>query len=82
VVFVAPERNQPVDEARPMCGRVRCPVLVVRAEHSEVFAESELDAVIRSFPSATGAELPGSGHMVMWESPSEVAWLAIEFLTR
>ena len=80
-VFTAPGRNQPADEARDMCGRVRSPVLVVRAEHSEVFAAEELDAVVRSFPSASGVELPNSGHMVMWENPSVLAKLAIKFLT-
>ena len=80
-VFIAPGRNQLADEAREMCGRVRCPVLVVRAEYSELFAAGELDAVVRSFPSASAVELPNSGHMVMWENPSEVAKLAITFLT-
>jgi esterase len=79
-VFSAPNRNQPADEVREMCGRVRCPVLVVRAAHSELFAARDLGAVVRSFASASGAELPDSGHMVMWENPSEVAQLAIAFL--
>jgi pimeloyl-ACP methyl ester carboxylesterase len=64
-----------------MCGRVCCPVLVVRAEHSELFPAHELDAVVRSLPSASAVELPNSGHMVMWENPTEAAEVAITFLT-
>jgi pimeloyl-ACP methyl ester carboxylesterase len=79
-VFVAPGRNQPHDEMRQMCGRVHCPVLVVRAKHSEVFAAADVDAVVRSFPSALAAELPDSGHMIMWENPNGIADLAIRFL--
>jgi pimeloyl-ACP methyl ester carboxylesterase len=59
---------------------VRCPVLVVRAEHSEVFAPEALDRVVGSFPSANGAQLDGSGHMIMWENPNGVADIAIRFL--
>jgi len=80
-VFIAPGRNQPADEARAMCSRVLCPVLVVRADHSELFPAAELDAVVRLFPSASAVELPNSGHMVMWENPNGVADLAIRFLS-
>jgi len=79
-VFAAPGRNQPFDELREMCGRVRCPVRIVRAEQSELFAPGDLDRVIRSFPSASGDELHGSGHMVMWENPNGIADLAMRFL--
>jgi pimeloyl-ACP methyl ester carboxylesterase len=79
-VFVAPGRNQALDGMREMCGRVRCPVLVVRSEHSEVFGPEDLDRVVGSFVSASGAELPASGHMVMWENPNGVADIAIRFL--
>jgi pimeloyl-ACP methyl ester carboxylesterase len=79
-VFVAPGRNQPRAEMREMCGQVLCPVLVVRAEHSELFAAADLDAVAGLFPSARAAELPDSGHMIMWENPNGVADIAIEFL--
>jgi pimeloyl-ACP methyl ester carboxylesterase len=79
-VFSAPRRNQPANEAREMCGRVCCPVLLVRAEHSELIPAAEIDAVVRLFPSAITVELPSSGHMVMWENPKGVADLAIGFL--
>jgi pimeloyl-ACP methyl ester carboxylesterase len=79
-VFIAPGRNQPLDGMRQMCGRVRCPVLVVRSQHSELFASEDLERVVGSFVSASGAELPDSGHMVMWESPNGVADIAIGFL--
>ena len=79
-VFLAPGRNQPLDGMQQMCGRVRCPVLVVRSQHSELFASDDLDRVVGSFVAASGAVLPGSGHMVMWENPNGVADIAIEFL--
>jgi pimeloyl-ACP methyl ester carboxylesterase len=79
-VFVAPGRNQEVDGMRETCGRVRCSVLVVRSEHSELFAPEDLDRVVGSFVSASGAELSGSGHMIMWENPNGVADIAIGFL--
>jgi pimeloyl-ACP methyl ester carboxylesterase len=79
-VAVAQDREPSPEEEREMCGRVRCPVLVMRAEHSELFDRTELDAVVDSFPSATGVELPESGHMIMWENPNGVADLALGYL--
>jgi len=79
-VFFASGRNQPLDGMREICGRVKCPVLVVRAEHSELFAAADLERVVGSFPSAQAEELPGSGHMVMWENPRGAADIAIRFL--
>jgi esterase len=80
-VAIAPDREPSPQEEREMCGGVRCPVLVMRAQHSELFAASELDAVVRSFPSATAVQLPDSGHMIMWENPNGVADLTVGYLT-
>ena len=72
--------DPPADEEWAMCAHVDCPVLVVRAEHSELLTREGAEQVVAAFPSATLVELPGSGHMVNWENPVGVAELSLAFL--
>ncbi len=65
-----------------MCARVDCPVLVIRAQHSELLTDAGAAQIVAAFPSATLMELPDSGHMVNWENPSGVADLSLAFLAR
>ena len=60
---------------------MRCPVSVVRTEHSELFAAVDLDCVVNFFLCASGEVLPDSGHMIMWENPDGVVALATRFLS-
>jgi pimeloyl-ACP methyl ester carboxylesterase len=68
------------DEQWEMCARVDCPVLVMRAEHSELLTAAGAAQIVAALPSATLVELPDSGHMVNWENPSGVADLSLAFL--
>ncbi len=72
--------DPPAEEEWAMSARVECPVLVMRAEHSEILTREGAQSIVEAFPSATLVELPGSGHMVNWENPSGVADLALAFL--
>ncbi len=68
------------EEEWAMCARVDCPVLLIRAEHSELLTREGAEQAVAAFPSATLVELPGSGHMVNWENPAGVADLSLAFL--
>ena len=68
------------EEEWAMCARVDCPVLLIRAEHSEQLTREGAEQAVAAFRSATLVELPGSGHMVNWENPAGVADLSLAFL--
>jgi pimeloyl-ACP methyl ester carboxylesterase len=70
----------PPGEEWAMCGRVDCPVLLIRAEHSELLTREGAARIVDAIPDAALVELPGSGHMVNWENPSGVADLSLAFL--
>jgi esterase len=80
-VFGAQDGAPSVEDEWQLCGRVRCPVMVMRAAHSELFDPAELERNVGAFPSGVAVELPNSGHNVMWENPSGVADLVDDFIT-
>lgn len=59
--------------------RVRCPVLLLRGEDSEIFPRSVADAMLAIKPDAELVELPGCGHAPALMSPEHLAPLR-EFL--
>ncbi|MEO7742424.1 MAG: alpha/beta hydrolase [Usitatibacter sp.] len=59
--------------------RVRCPVLLLRGEDSNIFPRSVADAMLAIRPEAELVELPGCGHAPGLMSPEHVAPLR-EFL--
>lgn len=59
--------------------RVRCPVMLVRGEDSEIFPRAVADAMLAIKPDAELVELPGCGHAPALMSPEHLAPLR-EFL--
>lgn len=55
--------------------RVRCPVLLLRGERSEVFPPEVAQAMLDSKPEARLAEIEGAGHAPALMSPREIALL-------
>ena len=69
------------DEMEACWDAIRCPLLVLLAEHGEFRAmlgeDGELDALRRAFHRGVVAELPGVTHMLHHQRPAAVAaWLA------
>jgi pimeloyl-ACP methyl ester carboxylesterase len=52
--------------------RVRCPVMLVRGEDSEVFPRSVADVMVAIKPETQVVELPGCGHAPALMSPEHV----------
>ena len=60
--------------------RVRCPVLAIRGEQSEVFLEGAALRLKRRVPTCTLATLPGCGHFPAMEKPEECARVIKSYL--
>jgi pimeloyl-ACP methyl ester carboxylesterase len=60
--------------------RVRCPVLLLRGEHSIVFPESVADTMLDVKPAAEFVEIPGCGHAPALMSEPQIA-IVRNFLT-
>jgi pimeloyl-ACP methyl ester carboxylesterase len=60
--------------------RVRCPVLAIRGEQSEVFLEGAAQRLKRRVPTCTLATLPGCGHFPAMEKPEECARVIKSYL--
>ena len=52
--------------------RVRCPVLLIRGEHSRIFPQSVADTMLEVNPDARLAEVPGAGHAPALMSAGEI----------
>jgi pimeloyl-ACP methyl ester carboxylesterase len=61
--------------------RVRCPVLLIRGERSEVFPPEVAEAMLDSKPHAQLVEIPGAGHAPSLMAPSQIA-IVRRFLER
>ena len=51
--------------------RVRCPVLLLRGEHSEVFPEAVANTMLDIKPGTVLVEIPGCGHVPALMTPNE-----------
>lgn len=60
---------------------LRVPCLVLRGEHSETFVPGALSRMARLLPGARFATLPGAGHLLPMECPSQTAAAILDFLT-
>ncbi|HEX4944061.1 MAG TPA: alpha/beta hydrolase [Usitatibacteraceae bacterium] len=61
--------------------QVRCPVLLIRGEHSDVFPRSVADLMLTMNPGARLVEIPGCGHAPSLMAPSQIA-IVQEFLAK
>lgn len=61
--------------------RVRCPVLVVRPEHSP-FADADVERLTGALPPHEVVRVPGAGHMVHLDAPAMLADALASFRAR
>ena len=61
-------------------GRIRDPVLLVRAEHSRIMTADAAARAVAANPSASLVTIPGAHHHVILEQPAAVARAIEEFL--
>src|SRR5215475_2171680 len=54
-------------------GKIACPMLILRAEHSLVMAPSAAESMMQKAPNARFKEIGGAGHFLMLGKPAEVA---------
>jgi pimeloyl-ACP methyl ester carboxylesterase len=59
-------------------GRVRCPVLALYGESSDLRAEAE--RIARALPSALLRVFPGCSHSILWEATAEVREAVLAFV--
>jgi len=64
---------------RPPLSSVRCPVLLVRGEISEMLLRENAETMVREFPDARLCEIPAVGHQVQIEAPGTVLEAILEF---
>jgi 3-oxoadipate enol-lactonase len=69
-------------DLRPLLPAVRCPVLVLAAEHDRTFPPGCSRALAAALPRATMDVVPGAGHSVVVEAPEAVAERLQSFLAR
>lgn len=62
--------------------RIRCPLLVLRGEHSDVFPADAADRLKRLVTDCRVATIAGTGHFPTMEKPQECAELITEFVQR
>ena len=82
-----PELEAQIFEAIPIdawryAGAIRCPVMAIRGARSETFQPQAAQRLGRLIPDYVLFTVPGSGHFVPMEKPSECAELIIDFVTR
>lgn len=65
---------------RSRLGRIRCPALVVAAEHDSFIPRERTEALAAAIPGARFHLFPGAGHAVAVEQPEQLAELCLQFL--
>ncbi|HEX2174169.1 MAG TPA: alpha/beta hydrolase [Dehalococcoidia bacterium] len=56
-------------------GRIRCPVLIIRGETSDILSRETVAKMVATLPSAEVVEVPGIGHAPLLNEPVAVAAL-------
>jgi pimeloyl-ACP methyl ester carboxylesterase len=69
------------EEDEALRAAVNCPVLIVRAQQSELFVGDAYITVAQRYRRGTAAELAGSGHMIQWENVPALTNMINEFIT-
>jgi len=68
--------------AWPLLPRIRCPTLILRAEHSSILTRRAAQAMQQAIPRSSFYEIPGTCHHLILERPGEVAKAVREFVGR
>jgi esterase len=59
---------------------IRCPTLVVRGEHSDVFWDEDAEKLVSQLPDARWVTVPNAGHTVQGDNPGDLTIALREFL--
>jgi pimeloyl-ACP methyl ester carboxylesterase len=62
-------------------GRVRCPSLVVRAEHDRLVPDEMAERYAELLPDSRIEAIPGTGHALAYEQPTKTARAITSFIT-
>ena len=68
------------DRDRPALGDVRAPTLILRGEHSPLLSAAGAHELVRAIAGASLVEIPGAGHHLQMERPSECLAAILPFL--
>ena len=68
--------------AWPLLPRIRCPTLILRAEHSSILTRRAAQAMQQAIPRSSFYEIPGTCHHLILERPGEVAKTVRGFLRK
>ena len=68
--------------AWPLLPRIRCPTLILRAEHSSILSRRAAQAMQQAIPRSSICEIPGTCHHLILERPGEVAKTVRDFLRK
>jgi pimeloyl-ACP methyl ester carboxylesterase len=87
VLTCDPELEAQIFESIPLkvwsyARRVRCPVLAIHGEQSDVFLAEAADRLQRVARDAEVVTMAGTGHFPTMEKPSECAQAILKFLRR
>ena len=82
-----PEIEAQIFESVPVdvwsyAGRIRCPLLVLRGEHSDVFPADAADRLKRVATDCEVSVIAGAGHFPTMEKPQECAAVITDFVQR
>lgn len=65
----------------PLLPKIKCPLLIMRAQHSDAFFDNEWRLVQREVPNAQFTYYPNNGHLVPFEAPQQVGQDILSFLS-
>jgi pimeloyl-ACP methyl ester carboxylesterase len=87
VLTCDPEMEARIFESIPLriwsdVRRIRCPVLAIRGEQSDVFLAEAADRLQRTAPDVEVVTIAGTGHFPTMERPVECARAILEFVRR
>lgn len=78
--IAATVRDSLRDQPEKYLPKIKAPVLVVRGEHDPFVSREWAFAVLRLLPDGTYREIPGKGHTVNSNAPSQLANLVTDFV--
>jgi pimeloyl-ACP methyl ester carboxylesterase len=68
------------DELWALVSKITCPTLVVRGAEDTRFSREQAERMAREIPNCRLVEIPGAGHTVPWDRPTEFIIAVREFL--
>lgn len=72
----------PSTDLWPYAERLRCPVLLLRGEHSDFLAQATAEAMTQRLPNVTHVPIAGAGHYIHDDQPAAFIAAVQDFLAR